>query len=147
MKTNYIDRNELHSEMKAYKDTGVISERLGQLFITITDHILGHSNFRNYTQAVREEMKSYALLLLIKYSHNCDAYERDARSVFAYVTTIIFNAYRQVLQKYYKQLNLKRELEKHYISMIENIFGINIKSEYLDNFEDRNIINGAPNDK
>ena len=29
MKTNYIDRKELHSEMKAYKDTGVISERLG----------------------------------------------------------------------------------------------------------------------
>ena len=24
MKTNYIDRTELHSEMKAYKDTGVI---------------------------------------------------------------------------------------------------------------------------
>ena len=28
-KNNYIDRDELHSEMKAYKDTGVISERLG----------------------------------------------------------------------------------------------------------------------
>ena len=135
MKTNYIDRNELHSEMKAYKDTGVISERLGQLFLTITTHILGHSNFRNYTQDVRQEMKSHALLMLVKYSHNCDAYQRDATSVFAYVTTIIFNAYRQVLQKYYKQLNLKRELEKHYISMIENIFGINIKSEFLDNFK------------
>ena len=52
------------------------------------------------------------------------------------------NACKQTLQKYYKHMNLKRELEKHYISMIENIFGINIKSEYLDNFEDRNIING-----
>ena len=135
MKTNYIDRNELHSEMKAYKDTGVISERLGQLFITITDHILGHSNFRNYTQAVREEMKSYALLLLIKYSHNCDAYQRDARSVFAYVTTIIFNAYRQVLQKYYKQQNLKRELETMYLQMLSNQFGIDVKNDYLENFE------------
>lgn len=28
-KRDYIDRDELHSEMKAYKDTGVISERLG----------------------------------------------------------------------------------------------------------------------
>ena len=74
MKTNYIDRNELHSEMKAYKDTGVISERLGYFFTAMTDHILGHSNFRNYTADIKEEMRSHALLLLVKYSHNCDAY-------------------------------------------------------------------------
>ena len=134
-RNNYIDRTELHSEMKAYKDTGVISERLGQLFITITDHILGHSNFRNYTQAVREEMKSYALLLLIKYSHNCDAYERDARQVFNYLSTVTFNAFKQVLQKYYKNLNLKRELETMYLQMLSNQFGIDVKNDYLENFE------------
>ena len=134
-RNNYIDCNELHSEMKAYKDTGVISERLGQLFITITDHILGHSNFRNYTQAVREEMKSYALLLLIKYSHNCDAYERDARQVFNYLSTVTFNAFKQVLWKYYKNLNLKRELETMYLQMLSNQFGIDVKNDYLENFE------------
>ena len=134
-RNNYIDRTELHSEMKAYKDTGVISERLGQLFLTITDHILGHSNFRNYTQAVREEMKSYALLLLIKYSHNCDAYERDARQVFNYLSTVTFNAFKQVLQKYYKNLNLKRELETMYLQMLSNQFGIDVKNDYLENFE------------
>ena len=135
MKTNYIDRNELHSEMKAYKDTGVISERLGQFFITMTDHILGHSNFRNYTQDVREEMKSHALLLLVKYSHNCDAYQRDARQTFNYITTIVMNACKQVLQKYYKQQNLKRDLETMYLQMLSNQFGINVKNDYLENFE------------
>lgn len=135
MKTNYIDRNELHSEMKAYKDTGVISERLGQFFITMVDHILGHSNFRNYTQDVREEMKSHALLLLVKYSHNCDAYQRDARQTFNYITTIVMNACKQVLQKYYKQQNLKRELETMYLQMLSNQFGINVKNDYLENFE------------
>ena len=139
---NYIDRNELHSEMKAYKDTGVISERLGQLFLTITDHILGHSNFRNYTQDVREEMKSHALILLVKYSHNCDAYQRDARQVFNYLSTVIFNAFKQTLLKYYKQQNLKRELEQRYIDLMESTYGLKINSEYLYNFEDRKIING-----
>ena len=141
-RNNYIDRNELHSEMKAYKDTGVISERLGQLFLTITDHILGHSNFRNYTQDVRQEMKSHALILLVKYSHNCDAYQRDARQVFNYLSTVTFNAFKQILLKYYKQQNLKRELEQRYIDLMENTYGLKINSEYLDNFEDRNIING-----
>lgn len=135
MKTNYIDRNKLHSEMKAYKDTGVISERLGQLFITMTDHILGHSNFRNYTQDVREEMKSHALMLLVKYSHNCDAYQRDARQTFNYITTIIFNSCKQTLQKYYKHMNLKRELERQYLDLMQSKYGVNIKNEFLDNFE------------
>ena len=134
-RNNYIDRTELHSEMKAYKDTGVISERLGQFFITMTDHILGHSNFRNYTQDVREEMKSHALLLLVKYSHNCDAYQRDALQTFNYITTIVMNACKQVLQKYYKQQNLKRELGTMYLQMLSNQFGINVKNDYLENFE------------
>ena len=134
-RNNYIDRNELHSEMKAYKDTGVISERLGQLFITMTDHILGHSNFRNYTADLKEEMRSHALMLLVKYSHNCDAYQRDARQTFNYITTIIFNACKQTLQKYYKQQNLKRELETMYLQMLSNQFGIDVKNDYLENFE------------
>ena len=140
-RNNYIDRTELHSEIKAYKDTSVISERLGQLFITITDHILGHSNFRNYTQDVRQEMKSHALLMLVKYSHNCDAYERNARQTFNYITTIVMNSCKQVLQKYYKRLNTQRELERQYVDIMAQQ-GIRVNSEYLDNFEDRNIING-----
>ena len=134
-RNNYIDRDQLHKLMRDYKDTGIISEELGKMFMVMTDHILGHSNFRNYTADIKEEMRSHALLLLIKYSHNCDAYQRDARSVFAYVTTIIFNAYRQVLQKYYKQLNLKRELERQYLDMLQSAYGVNIKNEYLENFE------------
>ena len=134
-RNNYIDRNELHSEMKAYKDTGVISERLGQFFITMTDHILGHSNFRNYTADLKEEMRSHALLLLVKYSHNCDAYQRDARQTFNYITTIIFNACKQILIKHYKQQNLQRELEQQYLDLMASTYGIKINSEFLDNFE------------
>ena len=134
-RNNYIDRDQLHQLMCDYKDTGIIGEELGKMFMTMTDHILGHSNFRNYTQDVREEMKSHALLLLIKYSHNCDAYQRDARQVFNYLTTIIFNACKQTLQKYYKQQNLKRDLEQKYIDMLAQEYGVNIKNDYLENFE------------
>ena len=134
-KRDYIDRDRLHQLMRDYKDTGIISEELGKMFMTMVDHILGHSNFRNYTQAVHEEMKSYALLLLVKYSHNCDAYQRDARQVFNYLSTVTFNAFRQVLIKYYKQQNLQRDLERQYLDMMQSVYGVNIKSEFLDNFE------------
>ena len=134
-RNNYIDRDQLHQLMRDYKDTGKISEELGEMFIQMTDHILGHSNFRNYTQAVREEMKCHALLMLVKYSHNCDAYQRDARQVFNYLSTVTFNAFKQVLQKYYKRLNLKRELERQYLDLMQCIYGVNIKNDYLENFE------------
>ena len=134
-KRDYINRNQLHQLMRDYKDTGVISEELGQMFMTMTDHILGHSNFRNYTQAVREEMKSYALLLLVKYSHNCDAYQRDARQTFNYITTIVMNSCKQVLIKYYKNQNMKRELEQRYIDMLAQEYGVKIKKDYIENFE------------
>lgn len=134
-RNNYIDRDQLHKLMRDYKDTGKISEQLGKMFIVMTDHILGHSNFRNYTDDLKEEMRSHALMLLVKYSHNCDAYQRDARQVFNYLTTVIFNAFKQVLQKYYKQQNLKRELETMYLQMLSNQFGIDVKNDYLENFE------------
>ena len=134
-KRNYIDRDKLHQLMRDYKDTGKISEELGKMFMVMVDHILGHSNFRNYTQDVREEMKSHALILLVKYSHNCDAYQRDARQTFNYITTIIFNACKQILIKHYKQQNLKRELETMYLQMLSNQFSIDVKNDYLENFE------------
>ena len=146
-RNNYIDRDQLHQLMCDYKDTGIISEELGKMFMIMTDHILGHSNFRNYTADIKEEMKSHALLLLVKYSHNCDAYQRDARQVFNYLSTVTFNAFKQVLQKYYKRLNTQRELERQYLDLIQSTYGVKINTDFLDNFEDRNIINGAPNDK
>ena len=134
-RNNYIDRDQLHKLMRDYKDTGIISEQLGQMFMVMTDHILGHSNFRNYTVDIKEEMRSHALMLLVKYSHNCDAYQRDARQTFNYITTIIFNACKQTLQKYYKRLNTQRELERQYLDMMKSIYGINIKNDYIENFE------------
>ena len=134
-RNNYIDRDQLHQLMCDYKDTGKISEQLGKMFMIMTDHILGHSNFRNYTADIKEEMRSHALLLLVKYSHNCDAYQRDARQVFNYLSTVIFNAFKQTLHKYYKHMNLKRELERQYLDLMASTYGVKINSEYLDNFK------------
>ena len=134
-KRNYIDRDRLHQLMRDYKDTGIIGEELGKMFMVMVDHILGHSNFRNYTYTVREEMKCHSLLMLVKYSHNCDAYQRDSRQTFNYITTIIMNACKQILIKHYKQQNLQRELEQMYINTMKSTYGIKICSEFLDNFQ------------
>lgn len=134
-RNQYIDRDQLRELMQDYNKTNVVSEQLGKMFMIMTDRILGHSNFKNYTKDLKEEMKSHAFYLLMKYIHNCDAYERDAKSVFNYITTTIFNAYRQVLKKHYSYMNTKRALETLYIATMENIYGIDIKNDYLENFK------------
>ena len=48
------------------------------------------------------------------------------------------NACKQTLQKYYKHLNLKRELERQYLDLMTSIYGVKINSEFLDNFELQN---------
>lgn len=37
---NYIDSDLLDEEMKTYKSTGVISEKLGRMILDLHDHIL-----------------------------------------------------------------------------------------------------------
>ena len=51
------------------------------------------------------------------------------------------NACKQILIKYYKRLNTQRELERQYVDIMAQQ-GIRVNSEFLDNFENRNIING-----
>ena len=44
------------------------------------------------------------------------------------------NAFKQVLYKYYKHLNLTRDLERQYVDIMAQQ-GIRVNSEYLDNFQ------------
>ena len=52
------------------------------------------------------------------------------------------NACKQTLQKYYKRLNTQRELERQYLDLMQSTYGVKINTEFLDNFENRKIING-----
>ena len=132
---NYIQPEDLRQEFIQYKTTGQMSNRLGEMFMTMCDRILRHSNFNGYTQDLKEEMKSYANLLFCRYAHNIDPNERDGRQVFNYVTAIIFSAYKQTLKKFYKVQNLKREITDAYILLFNTTYGTDISNEYLNNFK------------
>ena len=117
-KKYYVDPNELHAELAKYQSTDIISERLGQIFINMTYHILNHSNFKQYNDNLKDDMRSHAIFMLMKYVHNCDPTERSPENCFNYVSTCIFNAYRQVLKDYYRDVNLKNDL----ITMLKDQF-------------------------
>ena len=45
----YIDKAELNEEIRRYRQTGVPSERLGEMILTIAKHLGGSSRFNGYS--------------------------------------------------------------------------------------------------
>lgn len=102
----YIDKDEYTNELCNYRDSGVCSERLGELYKVHVDRYASAANFKGYT--FLDEMKGQALLFLMKYSHN----KFNGKNAFSYCTTIIHNAFLQVIAKEKKHSELKDKLIK-----------------------------------
>ena len=135
IKINYVDPIELHNELKNYKQTNQMSDNLGNIFITMCKRILNHSNFKNYNQSLKEDMSGHAYLLLCRYIKNCDPDIRTARQCFNYVSTIIFNAFKQVLIQHYKQENIKRDIMKKKQQEFSEMYGVIVKEDQFELYE------------
>lgn len=124
----YIDNEEYTRELLNYKKTGIASERLGELFTLHTERYASALSFKNYT--FLEEMKSQAKYFLLKYAKSFDPeYGKKTgkkMNAFSYCTTIIYNAFIQVIQKEKKHSKLKDKIIKVYKDI--NFFSEKIKS-------------------
>ena len=105
----YIDKDEYTKEVVEYIENGTASERLGELFMIHVDHYASSSCFKGYTYL--DEMKSQARLYLLKY---CKSFKADygpnnnkKPNAFAYCTTIIHNAFLQIIQREKRHSRLK----------------------------------------
>jgi hypothetical protein len=111
----YIDKDEYTKEVINYIECGRASERLGELFILHVDKYASSSCFKGYTYL--DEMKSQARLFLLKYCRSFKpqyAIERNKKpNAFAYCTTIIHNAFLQVIQREKKHSKLKDAIIKN----------------------------------
>lgn len=111
----YIDKDEYTAELIKYKKTGKATERLGELFTIHVDRYATSLSFKNYTYL--DEMKSQAKLFLLKYAPSFNpeyaAKNNKKMNAFAYCTTIIYNAFLQVIQREKKHSTLKDKLIKN----------------------------------
>lgn len=111
----YIDKEEYTKQVIEYKKEGRASERLGELFMIHVDHYAASSCFKGYTYL--DEMKSQARLFLLKYSKSFkpEYAEKMGKkpNAFAYCTSIIHNAFLQVLQREKKHSKLKDAIIKN----------------------------------
>ena len=111
---NYIDQNELYDEYKKSVENDQCSEKLGLMFITLTNHILRSPNFNRYHKEVKEDLQGHAIVKLMK-SLKTVKLDLTSQQIFNFATRTVYNAYFSELARHYKQEGIKRAATRKYL--------------------------------
>ena len=110
-KRNYLDAQELYDEYKKSVEGGQCTEKLGEIFLTLTDHMLRSPNFNRYSKEVKEDLRGHAIVKLIK-SLTTVNLAFTPHQIFNFATRAAYTAFLSELSRHYKFENLKRKVTK-----------------------------------
>ena len=113
-KQNYLEAQDLYDQYKKSVEDGQCTEKLGEMFLTLTDHILRSPSFNRYSYQVKEDLQGYALEKLMK-SLKTVKLELTSQQIFNFATRTIYNAYFSELARHYKFENTKRAATRKYL--------------------------------
>ena len=65
-KRNYLEAEELYNEYKKSVEGWQCTEKLGEMFLTLTSHILRSPSFNRYPIQVKEDLRGHAIVKLMK---------------------------------------------------------------------------------
>ena len=131
---NYLDQNELYDEYKKSVDNGQCTERLGELFQTLTEHILRSPSFNRYPKEVKEDLQGHALEKLMKSLKTVTLY-LTAQNIFNFATRTVYTAFLSEISRHYKFENLKRKVTKEYL-MKSDFISPQIKDQMIRDIDD-----------
>jgi len=134
----YVTNAKLLEELYVWRDSApaskiedrIITEEFGKMIKMIAERLTNHSNFKNYSRELKQDMVSYACFKCIQGIRN---YNFEYKNAFAYFTTACYNAFVSIISKYYKDKNLNRDIAKRAIEQLEATADIN-SSKILNQF-------------
>ena len=94
-----------------------VSEQLGKYILDIATKIMRTNSFRGYTEDMKQDMVSEAVLKCIKNLKNLK--EERKGSFFNYLTRCCYCAFYYFLSRYYKHVNIRRELVRKAVDELE----------------------------
>ena len=113
-KRNYLEAEELYNEYKKSVESRQCTEKLGLMFITLTNHILRSPNFNRYPTQVKEDLRGHALEKLMKSLQTVKC-ELMPQQIFNFATRTVYNAFFSELARHYKQEGIKRAATRKYL--------------------------------
>ena len=111
---NYIDQNELYDEYKKSVEEGQCTEKLGEMFLTLTEHMLRSPSFNRYPKEVKEDLRGHAIVKLMK-SLTTVNLAFTPHQIFNFATRAAYTAFLSELSRHYKQANIKRAATRKYL--------------------------------
>ena len=100
---DYLSNSEFLAQVISCQETGVISNRLGEMFMILATRYASRPNFSGYSY--KDEMIAHALVACVA-SVNKFNTERS-ENPFAYYTQVINSAFLQILNKEKKHQNIR----------------------------------------
>ena len=113
-KQNYLEAQELYDEYKKSVENDQCTERLGELFLTLTSHILRSPSFNRYPKEVKEDLCGHAIVKLMK-SLKTVKLSLTAQNIFNFATRTVYTAFLSELGRHYKYANIKRAATRKYL--------------------------------
>ena len=131
---NYIDQKELYNEYKKSVENDQCTERLGEMFQTLTNHILRSPSFNRYSYQIKEDLRGHALEKLMK-SLRTVKLQLTAQQIFNFATRTVYTAFLSELGRHYKFENLKRKVTKDYL-MKSDFISPQIRDQMIRDIDD-----------
>ena len=113
-KRNYLEAEDLYDQYKKSVEDGKCTEKLGEMFLTLTQHMLRSPNFNRYPKEVKEDLRGHALEKLMK-SLKTVKCEFTHQQIFNFATRTVYTAFLSELGRHYKYENTKRAATRKYL--------------------------------
>ena len=113
-KRNYLEAEELYKEYKKSVEDGKCTDKLGLMFITLTNHILRSPSFNRYPKEMKEDLQGHAIVKLMK-SLKTVKLDFTPHQIFNFATRTIYTAFLSELSRHYKYQNTKRAATRKYL--------------------------------
>ena len=113
-KRNYLEAEELYNEYKKSVEDGKCTDKLGLMFMTLTNHILRSPSFNRYPKEMKEDLQGHAIVKLIK-SLKTVKLDFTPHQIFNFATRSVYTAFLSELSRHYKHENTKRAATRKYL--------------------------------
>ena len=113
-KRNYLEAQDLYDQYKKSIEDGQCTAKLGEMFLTLTEHILRSPSFNRYQKEVKEDLQGHAIVKLIK-SLKTVKLDFTPHQIFNFATRTIYTAFLSELSRHYKYQNTKRAATRKYL--------------------------------
>ena len=130
-KKHYVDNKEFYAELVRMKEAEgeyIISDYVGQCFMSIASGLSNRPNFINYT--FKEDMVFDGIENCVRYCHNFDP--EKSKNPFSYFTQIVYYAFLRRIEKEKKQSYIRYKMteDMRVDELVDSQGNVNIDKTY-----------------